>query len=65
MREREREIFEFLKLFRAIGEPKSKIVNIQNIGSEIVKLESISGSTTSFYCSFFKDNVCTLKLNVN
>ena len=44
--------------FRAIGEPKSRIVNILNVGNEIVKLESISGSTTNFYCSFFKDNVC-------
>lgn len=43
--------------FRQIGVPKVETVFITNTGVDILKLESISGSTIHFYCSFFLDKV--------
>ncbi len=42
---------------RPIGVPKLETVYITNTGSDPLKLESISGSTIHFYCSFFLEKV--------
>lgn len=38
-----------------IGVPKVQQVRIVNIGTDELRLESISGSTVHFYCSFFQE----------
>ena len=40
-----------------IGQPKIETVNIINSGKDALVLESISGSTLNFYCTFFKEKV--------
>lgn len=40
-----------------IGIPKVQSINIINIGSDSLRLESISGSTVHFYCSFFVEKL--------
>lgn len=40
-----------------IGMPKLETVVIMNIGEDTLNLESISGSTIHFYCTFFMDKV--------
>lgn len=42
---------------RPIGVPKLETVLIINTGDDALKLESISGSTIHFYCSFFLEKV--------
>ena len=40
-----------------IGMPKVQTVRIVNIGSDQLRLDSISGSTVHFYCSFFQQKL--------
>ena len=48
-----------------IGMPKVQTVRILNIGPDQLRLDSISGSTVNFYCSFFQQQIIEAGANTS